>query len=255
MFVLAERKLRALRSVGNVVVHGLVRTGDLNIVLRCNIALQYDDGALHRLRLVSVVVVGEHRHIQDVTLRCSLGDSRGDLTGALVDFDVPRTTVVGDRHLGLAVFEGVALGGFVGCVAAQATLRDRGPEAHACVGFVGHRVVGRDLDVHDGLELDLDLIGRLVRVGGLHRRGDDSTRCDRVVSLRGDLAGVIDCHGPAVGHSGGINFVLCRVDRLVALHDGLKANLGGDVFVELSLRKAWAHQVSDLRVVRINDDE
>ena len=236
-------------------VHGLVRAGDLNIVLRSNIALQYDDGALHRLRLVSVVVMGEHRHIQDVTLGCSLRDRRSDLTGSFVDLDVPRTTIIGDHHLGLAVFEGVPFRCLIGCVAAQATLGERGLEAHSCVGFVGHRVVIGDLDVHDSLELDLDLVGRLVRVGGLHLRSDDGARRDSVVSLGGDLAGVIDCHGPAVGHSGGVNFVLCRVDRLVALHDGLEANLGGDVFVELSLRKARAHQVSDLRVVRVNDDE
>ena len=255
VFVLAERKLRALRGVGHVVVHGLVRACGFYGVDRSHITLEHDDGALHRLRFVSVVVVSEHRHIQDVSLRCGLRDRGGDFAGGFVDLDFPRTTVIGDRHLGLAVFEGVALGGFVGCVTAQATLGERGLKAHTRVGLVGHRVVGRDLDVHDGLEIDLDLVGRLVRVGSLHLRGDDSTRCDRVVSLRSDLAGVIDCYGPAVGHSGGVNFVLCRVDRLVALHDGLKANLGGDVFVELSLRKARAHQVGDLRVVRVNNDE
>ena len=236
-------------------VHRLVRAGGLYGVDGSNIALQYDDGTLHLLRLVGVVVVGENRHIQDVALRRSFRDGGGDFTGGFVDLDGPLAAVIIDGVFGLAVFEGVALRGFVGCVTAQTALGERGFQAHARVWLVSHRVVVGDLDVQDGLELDLNLIGRLVRVGGLYLRGDDSTRCDRVVSLGGDLAGVIDSYGPAVGYGGGVNFVLRWVYCLVALHDGLEANLGGDVFVELAFRKARTHQVGHLGVVRVNDDE
>ena len=116
-----------------------------------------------------------------------------------------------------------------------------------------NRVIVRDLDVRDRLELDLDLICGLVRVGGLHLRGDDRTRCNGVICLRGDLTGLIDGHGPAGWNGGWVDLELGRVDRLVALHDGPSAHLGRDFLVEFALGQARAYQVGHLRVVRINN--
>ena len=196
--LLAERERRALRSVGDVVVHGLVGSRGLHRVGGNDVALDDHDGSLHLPRFVVVVVVGQHRHIQDVALRGGPRNGRGDFTGGFVDLDCPRAAVVLDGVFSRAVFEGVPLRGLIGRAAAQAALGERGLQADVRARLVGHRVVVRDLDVRDGLELRLDLVGGLVRVGGLHLRSDDGARRDGVVRLRGDLASVIDGDGPAV---------------------------------------------------------
>ena len=255
VLVLTERELRTLRCVLDVVLHGLVRAGGLHVVHRSDVALQDDDGALDLLRLVSIVVVGEHRNIEDVALRGSLRNRRGDFASVLVNLDGPRAAVIRVGVLGLTVLEGVALRGFVGRVAAQAALRKLGCQADPRVRLICHRVVGRDLDVNDRLELGLDLVGGPVRVGRLHLRGDDGARCDGVVRLRGDLAGRIDGDGPAIRHGGLVDLELSRGNRLVALHDGLGAHLRGDVLIQLALGQTRAHQVGDLGVVRVDNHE
>ena len=251
----AEGELRPLRSVLDLVIHSFVRAGDLDVVGRSNIALEHNDGALDLLRLVGVVVVCEHRNVQDVALGCCPRDRSGDLASGLVDLDGPRTAIVSVGELRLAVLEGVALRGFIGRVATQATLGKRRRQGDLVSGSISHRVVIGDLDVHDRLELDLNLIRGLVRVSSLHLRSNDGARCDGIVCLRGDLAGLIDGDGPAFRHSGRVDLELGWVNWLVALHDGLGAHLGGQILANLALREAGAHQVSDLGVVRVDHDE
>ena len=255
ILILAEGELGALWSVLYLVVHSLVWTSRLHRVGRGVIALQNDDGALDFLRLVSVVVVGENRDVQDVALRSGARNRRGDFTRVLVNLDGPRAAVIRVGVLGLTVREGVALRGLVGRVTAQATLRYLRLEGDLRSRLISHRVVGRDLDVHDRLELDLDLVRGLVRVGCLDLRGDDRARCDGVVRLRGDLAGVIDRDGPASRDGGLIDLELGRVNRLVALHNRLGSHLGGKVVTDVALGQAWAYEVGDLGVVRVNNHE
>ena len=45
------------------------------------------------------------------------------------------------------------------------------------------------------------------------------------------------------------------MNRLVALHDGLGAHLSGDLGTNGALGQAWAHEVGDLGVVRVNNHE
>ena len=185
-----------------------------------------------------------------------LRDGSGDLTGAFIDEDGPRLAILaGERGLVGAVLEGVANRLLVRSVTAQTTLRHFRSEADAGVRLTSSSVVRWDLNVSNGLELSLDLIGGLVRVGRLHQRGDDGARCNGVVRLRGDLAGLINGDGPTFRDSGRVDLELSWVDRLVALHDGLGAHLGGDFLVQLALRQARAYQVRDLGVVRINNDK
>ena len=249
---------RAVRRVFNLVLHCLARSGGLDVVVRLDVALDNDDSADNRLRLLLafIAVVSLDRNVQDVAFLRTLRDRGRNLTSLLVNVDGPRLAILASKG-GLvgAILEGVARRGFIGRVAAQTALRDFGSEADARVRLTSHCVVGRDLDVHDRLELDLDLIRGLVRVGCLHLRGDDGSRCNRVVCFRGDLAGVIDGDGPAIRHSRLVDLELGRVDRLMALHDGLGTHLNGDVLIQLALRQTRAHQVSDLGVVRVNNHE
>ena len=185
-----------------------------------------------------------------------LRDGSGDLTCAFIDEDGPRLAILaGERGLVGAVLEGVANRLLVRSVTAQTTLRHFRSEADAGVRLTSSSVVRWDLNVSNGLELSLDLVSRLVRVGCLDLRGDDAPRRDSVVGLRRDLARVINSDGPTVWHGGGINLVLRWMNRLVTLHDGFEANLGGDFLVQLALRQARTYQVSDLGVVRINNDK
>ena len=236
-------------------LHGLVRAGGLHVVHRCDVALQDDDGALYFLRLVNIVIVGEHRNIEDVALGCVLRDRRGDIASVLVDLDGPLTALILDGVLGLAVFESIALWRLVGRVTTQATFREPRPESDLGGRLTSDRVVIGDLDINDRLELGLNLIGGAIRVGRLHLRGDDAARCDGIVSLRGDLAGLVDGDGPALRHSGLVDLELGRVDRLVALHDGLGTHLGGEVDTDVALHQTRAHQVGDLGIVRVNNDK
>ena len=255
VLILTERVLRTLRCVLDVVLHGLVRACGLHVVHRSEVTLQDDDGALDLLRLVSIVVVREDRDVQDVPLRSGLRNLRGDIASVLVDLDGPRATVIGNRHLGLAVLEGIALRGLVGRVTAQAAFWQLRLESDVGSRLTGDRVVGRDLDINNRLELGLDLIRGLVRIGRLHLRSDDGARCHSVIRLRGNLAGLIDGHGPASRNSGLVDLEFGRVDRLIALHDGLGAHLGGEIVTDEALSQARAHEVGDLGVVRVNNDE
>ena len=176
VLIIAEGELRTLRGVLDVVVHSLIRAGGLNGVRRRDVALQNNDGALHLLRLVNVVVVREDWDVQDVALGCGLRNGRGDFTSVLVDLDGPRAAVIRVGVLRLAFREGVTLRSFIGRVAAQATLGNRGLESDLGGRLIGDGVVVRDLNVDDRLELGLDLVRGLVRVGRLHLRGDDGAR-------------------------------------------------------------------------------
>ena len=251
----AEGELRTLRGVLDVMVHSLIRASGLHAVRRSDIALQNDDGALDLLRLVGVVVVGKNRNVQDVALGRGPRNGRGDFTSVLVNLDGPRAAVIRVGVLGLTVLEGVARRCLVGRVAAQSALRKLRLESDLGSRLIGHRVVGRDLDIDDRLELGLDLVRGLVRVGRLHLRGDDGARRHGVVRLRGDLARLIDGDGPTFRDSGRVDLELSRVNRLVALHDGLGAHLGGEVITDDALSQTRAHQVSDLRVVRVDNHE
>ena len=231
----AKGELRSLRGVLDVVFHRLVRAGDLDIIGRSDIALEHNDGALDLLRLVGVVVVGKNRNVQDVSFRRGPRDRGGDFTSVFINLDGPGTAVIRDGVLGLTVLKRVALRSLVIRVAAQPTLGNSRRQAHVGARLVGHRVVVRNLDVHDGLELSLDLVRGLVRVGRLHQRGDDGARCNGVVRLRGDLARLINGDGPTFRDSGRVDLKLCRMNRLVALHDGLGAHLGGEVVTDGAL--------------------
>ena len=254
----SEGERRALRCTFNLVLDFRARSSRLDVVVCLDVTFDDDDGADNRLRLLLAfaAVVSLDRNVEDVAFLRALRDRGRDLASLLVNEDCPRLAVLA-RESGLvgSILEGVARRGLVGSVAAQAALGDLRSKADARVWLTSHCVVGRDLDVHDRLELGLDLIGRLVRVGGLHLRGDDGAWSHRVVRLRGDLACFIDGDGPAVGHSGGVNLVLRWVYCFVALHDRLEANLGGEVFTDFALGQAWTHQVGHLGVVRVNNDE
>ena len=241
IFVRTERILRTLRCVLDVVLHSLVRAGGLHVVHRSEVALQDDDGALHCLRLVSIVVVREDRDVQDVALGGGLRNRRGDNASVLVDLDGPCATVIGNRLLVLAVLEGVTLRSLVGRVTTQATFRELRPESDLGGRLTSDRVVIGDLDVNDRLELSLDLIGGAIRVGRLHLRGDDGARRHSVISFGGDLSGLIDGHGPAFRNTGLVDLKLSRVNRLVALHDGLGTHLGGEVDTDVALHQTRAH--------------
>ena len=207
------------------------------------------------LRLVGVVVVGKNRNVQDVSFGRGLRNRSGDFTSVLIDLDGPRTAVIRDGVFGLTTLKRVALRSLVARVTTQAALRELRLQAHLRRRLVGHRVVIGDLDVHDRLELSLDLVRGLVRVGRLHRRGDDRARCDSVVRLRGNPAGLVDSDGPSIGNGGRVNLEFSRVNRLVALHDGLGAHLGGEVVTDFALSQARTYQVSDLGVVRVDNHE
>ena len=222
-------------------LHRLVRACDLYVVGRGDVALEHDNGALDLLRFSGVVVVGKNRNVQDVSFGRCPWDGGGDFTSVLIDLDGPRTAVIRDGVLGLAAFKRVALRGFIVRVTAQAALRELRLEAHLCGRLVGHRVIVGDLDVHDGLELRLNLIGGLIRVGGLDLWGDDAARRDGFVRLRGNPTGLIDGNGPAIRNGIRVNLKLRGVNRAMALHDGLGANLSRNALAHLALRNTWAH--------------
>ena len=236
--LVTEGERRVVRSVLNLVLDFLTRSSGLNVVVRLDVALDDDDSAYNRLWLLLafIAVVSLDRNIEDVAFLRTLRNRGRDLTSILVYVDSPGLAVLaGEGGFIGSILEGVARRGLIGRVAAQTTLRDLGSEADACVRLTSLGVVRRDLDVHDRLELGLDLIRGLVRVGCLHLRGNDAARRDGVICLRGNLAGVIDGDGPSLRDSGLINLELGRVDRLVALHDGLGAHLGGNVLIQLAL--------------------
>ena len=237
---------------------GLPRSSDLDIVVCLQVTLNNDNGAYNRLRLLLafIAVMRKDWDIQNVPFMGIPRNRGGDFTSVLVNADGPRLAVLaGKGGLVRAVLEGVARRGFIGRVAAQPALREFRSEADIRIWLTSYSVVSRDLDFHDGLELNLNLIGSVIRVGCLHLRGDDGSRRDRVVCLCGDLTGVIDLDGPAIRDSGLINLELRRGDWLMALHDGLSGDLRGDVFIHLALGKARAHEIGDLGVVRVDHDE
>ena len=235
VLIVAEGELRTLRGILYLVVHSPVRASRLHGVGRGLIALEYDDSALHLLRLVNVVVVREDWDVQDVALGCGLRNGRGDFTSGLVDLDGPLAAVIRVGVLRLAFREGVTLRSFIVRVAAQATLGNRGLKSDLGGRLIGDRAVVRELNIDGRLELGLDLVRGLIRVGRLHLRGDDGARCNGVVRLRCDLAGLIDGDGPAFRHCGRIDLKLSRVDWRVALHDGFGAHLGGEVVTDFAL--------------------
>ena len=207
------------------------------------------------MRLVNVVVVGKNRHVQDVALWSGPRNGRGDFTSGLINLDGPLTALIFDGVLGLTFLEGVALRRLIARVTTQAALWNLRLESDLGAWLIGHRAVGRDLDVNDRLELGLDFVRGLVRVGCLHLRGDDGARRHGVVGLRSDLAGLIDSDSPAFRNGGLIDLELSRVNRLVALHDGFRAHLGGQLVANRALRQTRAYEVGDLGVVRVNNDE
>ena len=237
-----------------MVIDGLTWPGHLNVVRGLEITLNDNNRANNLLRLEVLFVVRENRDVQQVPFHGILRNSGGDFTSVLVNKDSPSLAILAcEGGLGGAILEGVPHWSFVSSISAQPPLRNFGRKTDIRVWLPRHRVIVRDLDICDRLELDLDLIRGLVRVGGLHLRGDDRTRRNGLVRLRSDLAGLINCDGPAGWNGGWVDLELGWVDRLVALHDGPSAHLGRDFLVEFALGQARAYQVSYLRVVRINN--
>ena len=237
---------------------GLTRSSGLDIVVCLQVTLNNDNGAYNRLRLLLalITVVREDWDIKNVSFVRVPRNGGLNLTSLLINVDSPRLAILALKGgLVSTVLEGVARRSLVGGVSAQPALGEFRSEADVRIWLTSYSVVSRDLDVHDGLELDLDLIGGLVRIGRLHLWSDDGSRRDRVVRLRGDLTCVVDLDGPPFRDSGRVNLKLGRVNRLMALHDGLGGDLRGDVFIHLALGKTRAHQVSDLGIVRVDHDE
>ena len=197
---------------------GITWTRDLNFVGRLQITLEHYDSASYLLRLLIVGVVGKDRYVHHVSLRSVLRDRRGNLTGLLVNLDGPGLTVL--TRQGLLVFtvvEGVTVRRCVSCVTTQTSFRKFRSETDIRVRLTGYSVVSRHLDVHNGLELSLNLIGGAIRVGCLHLRGYDGARRDRVVGLCGDLTVLIDGNSPTIRDSRRVNLEFRRSYHIVAL--------------------------------------
>ena len=230
-------------------VHRVTGAGGFHGVGRDVIALDDKDRSGCFVRLSARRVVGQNRDVQLVAWLCVPRDLGADLARVLIDRDGP--TVLGER--GCAVFEGVTVWCLVAFLTAQTLLGQGWLQAGFLARLLGFRAVGRDLDVVDNLELHLDLVGGVVRVGGLDLRGDHGSQRDGVVSFRSDLAVLVHGHGPARRHRGIIDLVLGRRHSLVALHDGLGLDLRIDVLVRLTLCNSRLDQVRYLRVVRVNN--
>ena len=117
-----------------------------------------------------------------------------------------------------------------------------------------HRVVGRDFDIRNRLELNLNLICGLIRVSGFYLRRDGAARGNHAAIRHcGHLAGRIDSDCPTFRYGGRVDLVLVRVNCFVSLDNRLETNLGGEVVVQSALGKIRTYQIGYLGMVRVND--
>ena len=238
-------------------VYWLIRARGPHRVDRDNIAAENGNGGLDRNRLrFSDAIERQNRNIQNITLGRSTRNRGSDFTSVFINLEVPRTAVVDESALILTVVKAVTVGRCVLLTAAQALFGEYWREIHCPARPFRDPVIFRDLNFVNNLEADFHLICGLIRIGCLHRRGDNRSQLNLViVRHRGDLAGRINRDSPALWHGGGIHLKLRRGNRLVALHDGLGANLGRDLLAKHALCKGRAHQIGDLRVIGFHEHE
>ena len=247
----AEGERGALGRAVDLVRHRSVRACRFHGVAGDSTVRNDRDRAGHLLRFHAIAVVREHGNVEHVAFLGARRDGRGELASVLVDRDGPVTIGVGEA----AVREGVAGRGSVIRATGQPLLGNTHGQGHLVTVRTGHGGVLRHLDVLHDLELHLDLIGGLVRVGRGDLRGDHGTGGDRVVGLRRDVPLLVHRHGPTARNGRGINFEFRRRDCLLTLHDGFRGDLRGERRVRRTLRHAGVHEVRDLRIVRVNRDE